>query len=164
MFIELLRKKIADLTLQRDAAVDKIGAFAATLLDEKRDATDAENTEMVTLRDQAKSLTGEISDLRADLDERLQIDAARKASAKFDAPAITAAPAGDELDDIELRSEDRDPRGSPHRRREAPAAIEIEDDLSDDNKARRADAAQQAHQPRRSPPKVTSAAPSPGTS
>ena len=94
MFIELLRKKIADLTLQRDAAVDKIDAFAATLLDEKRDATDAENTEMVTLRDQAKSLTGEISDLRADLDERLQIDAARKASAKFDAPAITGRAGG----------------------------------------------------------------------
>lgn len=136
MFIELLRKKIADLTLQRDAAVDKIDAFAATLLDEKRDATDAENTEMVTLRDQAKTLTGEISDLRADLDERLQIDAARKASAKFDAPAITGrAGGGDNPYDIELRSAPRTPEVRRDIESRALRAIEIEDDLSDDNKA-----------------------------
>ena len=136
MFIELLRKKIADLTLQRDAAVDKIDAFAAALLDEKRDATDAENTEMVTLRDQAKTLTGEISDLRADLDERLQIDAARKASAKFDAPAITGrAGGGDNPYDIELRSAPRTPEVRRDIESRALRAIEIEDDLSDDNKA-----------------------------
>ena len=136
MFIKLLRKQIADLTIKRDTAIDKIDAFAATLLDEKRAATDDENTEMVSLQDEARTAAAEIKEKEADLADRLQIDEARKTKAKYDAPAFTGkAGGGSDPYDIDLRSAPRTKDVARDIQSRAMRALEVEDDLSDDNKA-----------------------------
>lgn len=133
-YIELLRKQIAELITKRDAALAEVEAFAGTLVDEKRSATDEENDHVRSLAADAVDLSKQVTEAEARLAELVEV--ARAQEQRPQAPAFTGrAGGGSNPYDIDLRSAPRTAEVRRDVEERALRALEIEGDLDERNKA-----------------------------